>query len=343
MKRFFVLVVLAFSSVLRPATALAQEGGGEIPIIDCGTMYTSNTSHQFGQFNWLEYIVVTQRSLVLCPIYVQVEAWVVGVEGSALVRTGVFAASARRQIPVPSYGAYQTNGKHWAIWVALWTPGPDSVSRTQILPPPEPEPDPALLCEMQGGRWVGTCELPNCSVIVDTARDGYRLTSVEDGVRFDLNTDGVPEQVAWTRPNSDEAFLALDRNGNGQIDDGSELFGNHTPAYADRADVTAANGFEALKFAEGPSYGRSLFDRQIDARDAVYDRLLLWRDLNHNGISEPDELQPVRESGLVAIGTDYKNKKRVDRYGNEFRQRASVIWEGGEVDDVFDVWLRWRD
>ena len=69
-------------------------------------------------------------------------------------------------------------------------------------------------------------------IIVDTARDGYRLTSVANGVYFDVNADGTPERTAWTRRDSDDAFLAMDRNGNGRIDDGTELFGNYTPAYA---------------------------------------------------------------------------------------------------------------
>ena len=119
--------------------------------------------------------------------------------------------------------------------------------------------DPVFECEvMQQGDWLGgMCELPNCPLIVDTARDGYKLTSVENGVRFDLNADGVPEQVAWTRRDSDDAFLVLDRNGNGRIDDGSELFGNHTPARPDTPEITTPNGFEALKFVETPAYGRS--------------------------------------------------------------------------------------
>ena len=141
-------------------------------------------------------------------------------------------------------------------------------------------------------------------IIVDTGRDGYRLTSVKNGVHFDLNADGTPELTAWTRRDSDDAFLAMDRNGNGRIDDGTELFGNYTPAYTDRTDVTTLNGFEALAFLQGSAYGRSRLDHQIDRADAAFARLLLWRDANHNGLSEPDELTPLGAAGVRAISTD---------------------------------------
>ena len=77
-------------------------------------------------------------------------------------------------------------------------------------------------------------------------------------------------------------------------------------------------------------------------RDGAFSRLV-WRDLNHNGLSEPGELQSVSESGLEAIGTEYKNSKRVDRNGNEFRQRSRVLWNDGQYDQIFDVWLLWRN
>ena len=76
-----------------------------------------------------------------------------------------------------------------------------------------------------------------------------------------------------------------------------------------RPDITTPNGFEALKFVESAAYGASERNGVIDARDAAFSRLVLWRDLNHNGLSEPDELQPVTESGLEAISTDYKNSQ----------------------------------
>jgi hypothetical protein len=81
-------------------------------------------------------------------------------------------------------------------------------------------------------------------------------------------------------------------------------------------------------------------DGIIDARDPMFGRLLLWTDRNHNGISEADELQRPSDAGIVAIRTDYKRSKRVDRFGNEFRQVGRLTWANGEDANVYDVWLK---
>lgn len=328
MKRLF-LIVLAV--LLVPSVVSADDGK------DCGSYDNSNVSHQHGDYNWLEYIVETRRKVdMLCALFssVGVSAHVVNVSGSAARHTDTFTASVRRQISVPAYGRYQTNGSHYRYWFGQEYSNGTTVSHADIQ---QRAPSAATMdCSIYNGGgnyyvWNGY-ECVECPIIVDTGRNGYHLTSVEDGVLFDLNADGVPERTAWTRADSDDAFLAMDRNGNGVIDDGSELFGNRTPAYRD-GDITTVNGFEALRFLEGN------LDRKIDAADRAFGTLLLWRDSNHNGISEPDELTPLSET-VAEIGTDYKEKKRVDQFGNLFRQQGRITWAGGGEGIVYDVWLR---
>ncbi len=204
---------------------------------------------------------------------------------------------------------------------------------TFILGPPLP-PD---VCFTNGGFWddfTNTCQYDCCvptadgeeccgtPILVDVAGDGLTLTEPSQGVNFDLDTNGTREDRAWTQPNDYDAWLALDRNGNGLIDSGAELFGNFTPQ-TDPPTGKQKNGFLALAEYDKPANGGNS-DHQIDSGDAIFSSLRLWQDTNHNGASEPEELHTLSELGLSAFELAYKDSKRIDQYGNRFRYRAKV-------------------
>lgn len=170
------------------------------------------------------------------------------------------------------------------------------------------------------GGSPGVCCWYNSPIILDIDGNGFNLTSNENGVLFDVSGRGYATRTSWTAPDSDYAWLVLDRNENGRIDDGQEMFGDACPQPVGQAP---RNGFSALALFDQPNFGGN-GDGKITRRDQVFKKLRLWQDRNHNGISEAEELSTLPALDVVAIRLDFSESRRTDAFGNKFKYWAKV-------------------
>lgn len=173
----------------------------------------------------------------------------------------------------------------------------------------------SLLASVAVGAWEddGCYHPPYSPLIVDVRGDGIHLGPKGVGVYFDLYANGTPIHMQWVRAQEDEAFLVADLNGNGVVDNGSELFGEGTELVLEGGH--AVNGFIALQQYDSPSLGGN-DDGQISNQDALWPMLHLWTDRNADGRSVPSEMQTPQALGLASFGIIPRLSKRVDEAGN---------------------------
>lgn len=179
---------------------------------------------------------------------------------------------------------------------------------------------------------AGKAQPPRDPLIIDLGETGIELRSLEHGVNFDLDNNGFAEKTAWI--GTEDGFLALDRNGNGNIDNGGELFGDQVIL---KDGSKSESGFEALAELDDNS------DGIIDNNDIAFADLRVWIDANHNGKSESNELKTLNETGIVSISLEHSEVSFVDEEtGTRIAESASVtINKNGTVSmvDISEFWF----
>lgn len=225
------------------------------------------------------------------------------------------------------------------LWNSSWHYSNTCTAYT--LPPiqpvvscPSPDPPNPPFGEGQGADWTWnpyTCEWENTQgaspIVIDTTNTGFKFTDPTKGdyVSFDIQGNGVYQKVSWPKHGSGNAWLALDRDGDGMIKDGTELFGNFTP----RSDggipnYPNPNGFVALDWYDQPAQGGDM-NLILDKRDAIWPKLRLWIDEHCYKApdvpchSRPDELHTLESKGVTSISLVWDVSEKTDAVGNQFK------------------------
>ena len=166
-------------------------------------------------------------------------------------------------------------------------------------------------------------------VVLDLDGDGVETSSVAVGTLFDHAADGFAERTAWV--GADDGLLVRDLNGNGKIDSGRELFGSETLL---GNGSKAANGFDALTQLDANA------DGVIDANDAAFAQLRIWKDIDGNGRTDAGELLTLAEAGVQSINLAYTNSSFIDPQGNAHKQVGSYTTTDGQTRAATDVWVK---
>ena len=150
-------------------------------------------------------------------------------------------------------------------------------------------------------------------IVMDLDGDGVELLPIQDGVNFDLWAVDHPQAMAWVHP--DDGFLILDRNNNGRVDNGAELFGN--------VDGIHEHGFDHLAALDTNG------DRVITAADEAFASLRVWQDKDSDGVSDAGELIKLSKLGVDRIPLEANSTDKVVA-GNHVLYEVTATGTTGE-------------
>jgi serine-aspartate repeat-containing protein C/D/E len=156
---------------------------------------------------------------------------------------------------------------------------------------------------------------------IDLNGDGVKSLSIDKGVTFDILNSGSKSHVGWISGN--DGLLAIDKNGNGRIDNRSELFGGGV-----------GEGFATLASFDTNK------DGIVSSKDRGFDSLKIWKDSNSNGITDAGELQSLSVFGIKSLNVAHNNTFELDKQGNIMGERGSVNLTNGKAADMVDVYFQ---
>lgn len=164
----------------------------------------------------------------------------------------------------------------------------------------------------------------NYPLAIDLDGEGIETIDINKSqIYFDVDNDGFREQTGWISKN--EAILAIDKNGNGKIDNQSEMFGS-----------TDSTGFEDLRSIDSNG------DGIINSQDADFNKIRLWQDLNENGVTEEGELKTLTEAGIQSIYTNAYTINATDN-NNIITEKSTIQYTDGTTKDLYDVATQYND
>ena len=159
---------------------------------------------------------------------------------------------------------------------------------------------------------------PRDPIILDLDGDGLETVGLNANIYFDHDGDGVLTKTGWA--GKDDALLVWDRNGNGRIDTGAELFGDFKPLLN---GTLAPNGFAALAALDANG------DGVIDASDPAFAELKLWRDADQNGATGAGELISLADAGILSLNLANTLKNQNLANGNQLTREGSFTRTDG--------------
>jgi Ca2+-binding RTX toxin-like protein len=195
--------------------------------------------------------------------------------------------------------------------------GIELIDRDDNDPPPPPKPRGA------------DDPIPSSPIALDLDGDGVETTPLESGVNFDLDGNGFAEKIGFIK--SDDGLLVLDKDGDGFITNGNELFGDQTLL---ENGQRAQNGFVALREFDDNA------DGFIDTNDTVYEQLRVWQDHDQDGVSEENELRSLGSLNVARLDLSYQQSNLVDANGHPHYQQGRYIDGLGGVHQMDDVYFQ---